>query len=206
LAIAEYLERLSAKTPTPGGGSAAAIAGSLGAALVNLVSKLTVGKKGYEAVAAEMKQLEKQARELLNRLVELADQDSAAFEGVLSAYRLPKEIPQEEKRRAEAIEAALKHATEVPFKTAEACKAVLEMAEKVAEKGSRSAVSDAGAACLLAEGAAHAALLNVEINLRGVQDEKFRRVYLKKSQDLREQARTRRRAVIAVVESWIEKQ
>ena len=206
ITISEYLSRLSAKTPTPGGGSAAAIAGSLGAALVNLVSKLTMDKKGYEAVAEEMRHLEKQARELLDRLMQLADEDSMAFEGVLTAYRLPKGTRQEEERRTNAIEAALKHATEVPFKTAEACKAVLEIAEKVAEKGSRSAVSDAGAACLLAEGAAHAALLNVEINLRGVKDEKFRRVYLKKSQDLREQARTRRRAVIAIVESWIEKQ
>lgn len=203
LTIVEYLKRLSSKDPTPGGGSAAAIVGSLGAALANLVGKLTMDKKGYEAVAEEMKRWEKQARELRERLVGLADEDSAAFQGVLAAYRLPKGTPAEQERRANAIDSALKHATEVPFKTAEACKAVLEIAEKVAEKGSRSAVSDAGAACLLAEGAAHAALLNVDINLRGVKDEKFRRVYHKKSKDLADQARTRRRAVIAIVESWI---
>ncbi len=206
LTIAEYLKQLSAKTPTPGGGSAAAIAGSLGAALANLVGKLTMDKKGYETVHEEMRRLEKQARELRERLVELADEDSAAFDSVLAAYRLPKRTPEEQEKRATALEAALKHATEIPFKTAEACKAVLEIAEKVAEKGSRSAVSDAGAACLLAEGAAHAALLNVDINLRGVKDEKFRRVYHKKSKDLADLARTHRRAVIAIVEAWIEKQ
>ena len=204
--INEYLKQLSAKSPTPGGGSAAAIAGSLGAALVDLVSRLTMDKKGYESVAEEMKQLEAEARELRDRLVTLADEDSASFQGVLAAYRLPKGTAAEREKRAEAIESALKRATEVPFKTAEACRAVLGIAERVAEKGNRNAVSDAGAACLLAEGAVHAALLNVETNLSQIKDEKFRRVYHKKSRDLVRRARTHRRAAITIVEGWINEQ
>ncbi|MBI1729508.1 cyclodeaminase/cyclohydrolase family protein [Candidatus Acetothermia bacterium] len=205
LSIHEYLDHLAAASPTPGGGNASAVCGSFAAALVAMVSRLTLNKREepFLAYAREMEETTRLADRLRLDLLELADQDCSAFDSVMAAYKLPKATDPEKQRRKEKIQAALKQATEVPYHIAERCQKVLELAQRVADKGARTAVSDAGTAAGLAEAALHSALLNVDINLKAIKDEKFVHLYHKKRVDLAKQARIRKDAILTIVEDWI---
>lgn len=203
--MGEFLGRLASSDPTPAGGSAASIAGALAAALVAMIGRITLNRKEkeYRAVAPEMEMTTHKADQLRLNLISLADQDAQAFEGVMAAYRLPKSGGSDQAERQRAIEEALKRAIEVPYRIAEACEAVLALAERAAAKGVRIAVSDAGTAACLAEAALQAALLSVDINLKLIQNEKYRHLYHKKRASLAKQARIRKDAILAIVEDWI---
>lgn len=168
-----FLEELSSGSPTPGGGAVAALAGALAAALTIMVASLTKGKRGYEAAQPEMERVSREAEELRERLARLVEADIAAFESVMSAYRLPKGDP----TRPLRIEEALKRASLVPLETAEGCLRILELAKIVAARGKREAVTDVGAAVALAYAGLGSALLNVTANLRAIGDEAFSRDY-----------------------------
>lgn len=205
LAIEQYLEQLSSSAATPGGGNAAALTGSLAACLVSMVCRLTLGKKDepYASVHGQMEEIVSQSDKLRDELVDLGDQDCAAFDAVMACYKLPNSSDEEKAARKEQMQAALKNATEVPFHIAERCDKVLELAQEAANKGVRTAVSDAGTSAGLAEAALHSALLNVDINLKYIKDEKYVHLYHKKRVDLAHQAQVRRRAILAIVEDWI---
>jgi formiminotetrahydrofolate cyclodeaminase len=196
----EFLEELAAAAATPGGGAAAAVAGSLAAALVGMIGRLTLKR---EQGNPELEGITQQADRLREELLELAERDAEAFQGVLAAYRLPKSDEDERAERRQAIQEALKAATEIPFRTASACASVLELAQRAVNYGLRSAVSDAATAACLAEAALHSAVLNVETNLKSIEDEKYRHLYHIKCTDLAKQARVRVEAILAVVEEWI---
>lgn len=152
----------------------AAIAGALSAALVRMVANLTVGKQGYEGVAEEIAAIERTASGLQARLLELADADARAYEGVVAAMRLPKGTDAERLERKDAMQSAYKGATDVPMETVRACLATLELARDVLQKGNRNAFTDAGVAALLAQAAMRGAGLNVRINLAAVADAPWR--------------------------------
>jgi formiminotetrahydrofolate cyclodeaminase len=171
--VSEFLDALASKEPVPGGGSGAALAGGLGAALVSMVCNLTIGKKGYEQAWEPLKELRVRSEELRARMVELLEADTQAYGKVMETYRLPRDTAEAKAARKEAMQAALQHAAEVPLQIAESCGAVVDLALPAAELGNRWAVSDAGVGALLAEAAMHAALLNVEINLASIDDQAF---------------------------------
>lgn len=154
----------------PGGGSVSALVGSLAAALAQMVAGLTVGRKKYAAVEAEMKELGLRANALVRRLQALKDEDAAAYALVSDAYKLPKDSPEQETARTAAIQAALMKAAEVPLETARWCAEVAELAAICATKGNTNAASDAGVAALLAEAGAKGAAYNVRINVVGMPD------------------------------------
>lgn len=193
------LEHLSAATPAPGGGSAAALAGSIAASLVAMVSGLTIGKKAYQSVEHEMRSVLSEALTLRDKLLELADRDSAAFNAVMAAYKLPKETEANRAEREKAIQAALKRATEIPRQTALHCSRVLELAEIIATKGNKSALSDSGTAACLAEGALQAALLNVAINLSALSDENLVNTYSQERERLSAQAHAKRQMILQMI-------
>lgn len=166
-----FIEATAAATPTPGGGSVAALAGALAAALTSMVAGLTLGKKKYADVQPEMEALIVEAGELQARLAKAIDQDSRAFQEVMAAYRLPKETETEKAARQQAIEAATHQAASVPLSTARDALATLKLAAKVAARGNLSAITDAGSAGLMAQAAIGAASLNVQINAQSVQDQ-----------------------------------
>lgn len=197
--VSALLEQLSAATPAPGGGSAAALVGSIAASLVAMVAGLTVGKKTYQSVAHEMRNVLTEALKLRDELLECADRDSAAFNTVMAAYKLPKETEADRSEREKAIQEALKNATEVPYQTALHCSRVLELAEIVATKGNKSALSDSGTAACLAEGALQAALLNVTINLSAISDEAFTNTYSQERERLSAQAHTKRQMILQMI-------
>lgn len=160
------LEQVAGPTPTPGGGTVAAIAGALAGALATMVANLTIGKKKYAAAEAEMRTIKDRAEGLRRELVSLARADSEAFEGVLRAGRLPQGTPEQAEIRETAMAKANLDAARVPLRTAEACLEVLGLAERAARSGNPNAVTDAGVSGLLARAAGEGALLNVEINLK----------------------------------------
>lgn len=198
-----YVASVAAPTPAPGGGSVSAHAGALGAALAQMVAGLTIGKKKYAAVEADMKKAALDAAALVNELSALGPRDAAAYGHVMQAYKLPGDKPEDAEKRKTAIDQALLGAAEVPLETARACLRVLELAQTVAEKGNTNAVSDAGVAALLAEAACKGAVYNVRINVSSLDDKSKGARLIEECGRLLTQAADRCRAVTALVEKQI---
>ena len=170
LSCEAFLEDLAGSTPAPGGGGAAALVGAAGAALGNMVGSLTVGKKKYAAVEADILILNHRAAALRKRLEGLVQADADAFTPLAAAYKLPKETPEQQAHKAAVLEAALEGACAVPLEIMSACCEGIALAAEYAEKGSVMAVSDAGCAALFCKAALQAAGLNVSINTRLMAD------------------------------------
>jgi glutamate formiminotransferase/formiminotetrahydrofolate cyclodeaminase len=168
--IGAFTASVASAAPVPGGGTVVALVGSLAAALAQMVSALTVGRKKYAAVETEMRELGSRAAHLVRRLAALKDEDAAAYAGVSDAYKLPKDTASQVAVRTAAIQAGLMKAAEVPLETARWCGEVAELAAICAEKGNANAASDAGVAALLAEAACRGAAYNVRINAVGMPD------------------------------------
>jgi len=168
--VREFVDLTSTDAPVPGGGSVAALCGSLAAALTAMVANLTVGKKGYESVSSEMGSLAAQAQSLKDEFLRAVDDDARAFDAVMSANRLPKGTHDEQARRDQAIQAATKRAIDVPLGVVQLCERALPLVERVADKGNKNSISDAGVAALVLGAAARGAWLNVLINLPGLSD------------------------------------
>ena len=173
-----FLEAVAAKTPTPGGGSVAALAGALAAALASMVGRLTASRRKYAEVKEAMAEMIVQAEKLRAALTRRMEEDSAAFEAVMRAYKMPKSNEAEQAARAAAIHEAMVHAAEVPLATARDALAAMELAHLAASKGNVNAVTDAATAAWMAMAAIQGAALNVRINAASVEDEGLRRQWL----------------------------
>jgi formiminotetrahydrofolate cyclodeaminase len=171
--IEHFLDQLASKSATPGGGSAAAIMGSMGAALISMVCNLTIGKKNHETVEPEMKAVLVEAERLRKELLDLVNQDVSVFDQVMAAYGLPKETDVEKSSRSQKIQEALKAATEVPLLCASAAVKVIQLSQAVAERGNKNVVSDAGVAVMAGMAAFRSAALNVHVNAGVIRDEAF---------------------------------
>ena len=168
--VSGFLGAIASSAPAPGGGSVAAHAGALAAALAQMVAGLTIGRKKYAAVEGEMKELAIRAAALGNTLSALVQRDADAYTAVSAAYALPKDSDADKAARDQAIQAALLRAADVPLETARACAEVAELALIGAERGNSNAVSDAGVAALLADAGCRAASYNVRINAMSITD------------------------------------
>jgi formiminotetrahydrofolate cyclodeaminase len=164
LPATELLERFASPEPTPGGGSAAALAGALAAALAAMVASLPKTRSGSAEERARLDAALGWAREAGSRLRGLVDEDSAAYDGVVAAYRLPKSTPEELAARRQAVARAMARATEVPLATAEACLVVLKAAQEAVAHGNPNAASDARTAGALARAGLLGAAENVRVN------------------------------------------
>lgn len=173
LTVEEFLERLSSDCPTPGGGSAAALEGALGAALLEMVARLTVGREKFREHEGLMNDTIGRAYRLRLQLTELVDMDTDAYDNVSSAYKLPKSTEEERAERASAIQAALKMATNIPAETMQKANECLELARSIKGKVNPSCASDLEVAEMSLAAAAEGAWRNVLTNLNGVKDEAF---------------------------------
>jgi len=171
--VEKFLDELASGNPTPGGGSAAAIMGAMGAALVSMVCNVTIGKKGYEAVEAEMKTVRDESERVRRRLTAMVAEDIAAFDSILAAYKLPKATDEEKTRRAAAIQAGLRRATETPLDCARVCAEVIALSRRASEHGYRNVISDGGVGVLAGFTALRSAALNVYINAPALKDQAF---------------------------------
>jgi len=165
-----FIEQVAAATAAPGGGAAAAYTGALGAGLVEMVAGLTLGKKKYAEVEAEMQAIRIQASRLRAELSHGVEDDTAAFEAVLGAYKLPKETEAQQQSRQAAIQVAMRTAAQVPLHAVANAVKVMELAQKCARDGNLNAISDAMSASQLAHAAVNAAGYNVRINLKSLDD------------------------------------
>ncbi len=171
--IDEFMDNLSSKAATPGGGSVAAIMGGMAAALISMVANLTIGKKKYAYVETQMQDLLKLSEDLKIQLLDMIRADIDAFDLVMSAYKLPKSTEDDTNARNRAIQTALKTATDVPLQCAEACRSVIQLSQIAAQIGNKNVVTDAGVAVLAAQAALRSAALNVYINLGNIEDQSF---------------------------------
>jgi len=188
LNLREFVNELSMDSPTPGGGSTAALCGALSASLSSMVSNLSVGKKGYEKVEKEMKKNAASAQILKDELLNAVDADTKAFNKVMAAYRLPKSTEEQKKEKDRAVEEALKEATLVPFSVLEKSIEAMKLAKEAALKGNKNSVSDAGVAALAAQTAAEGAYYNIKINLPNIQDKPFKTRIQRKANSLRRES------------------
>jgi len=171
--LSDFMDEVSAGTPVPGGGSVAASSGAMGASLVSMVCRLTIGKKKYEDFEEELKKVLDESEKLRRELKELIIKDGESFLKVLDSFKLSQNTPEEQTKRLVAIQEAYKEAALIPFKTMEKSLEVLKLSRVVVEKGNINTISDAGASALMAKSALEGALLNVKINLKSIEDHQF---------------------------------
>jgi formiminotetrahydrofolate cyclodeaminase len=182
--VEPFLDALASNKATPGGGSAAAILGAMGAALVSMICNLTIGKKKYAEVESELKDVLAKAEALRHRLTGMIEDDVKAFDAVMAAYGMAKETDADKAARDKAIQAALKQATEVPMRCCQAAREVIDLAAIASDKGNLNVISDAGVGVLAAYAALRSAALNVFTNARMITDKTFAEARLKELNEL----------------------
>lgn len=198
-AVEPFLDALASQGATPGGGSAAAIIGAMGAALVSMVCNLTIGKKKYAEVEGEMKDVLAKSEALRLKLTGMIEDDVTAFDAVMAAYGMAKESDADKAAREKAIQAALKQATEVPLRCCHAAREVIDLAAIASDKGNLNVISDAGVAVLAAYAALRSAALNVFTNARMITDKVFAEAKLKELHALLEGAESATEKAYGVV-------
>jgi len=201
--VSNFLNELASNSPTPGGGSVAALAGALGAALISMVGNLTVGKKKYEDVEEDIKKILSSSEKLRYELSQLIEDDVKVFNNFMATYKMPKETENEKKIRTEKMQEALIKAAKVPLRVAYKCLDILSLSKEVAEKGNINVVSDAGVAALMAEAALESAILNVKINLKMIKDEKTKEELSSSIQELLLKEKGQKEKVLEIVEKKI---
>lgn len=171
--LKRYLDDLASRKAAPGGGSAAALTASTGVSLISMVANFTLGKEKYKSVEDEIKAVLSSSESLRERLLNLVDQDVAAYRKISGAYKLPKDSAGDKRKREEAIQAGLREALAPPLEVCKLCHQAIKLCPVLAEKGNVNLISDVGVAVNFLESAFQSALLNVEINLKSIKDEEF---------------------------------
>ena len=173
LSVEEFAAVTASDAPAPGGGSVSALAGSLGAALAEMVANLTVGKAKYAEVEDEMKELSAKGAEIRKELIAGIQKDTESFTLYMNALGMPKDTDEQKAARREAMQNGLKEAAKVPLEVAETAAKIFPIAEAVVKRGNTNAVTDGLVSSMMARTAVIGALFNVKINLGSIKDEAF---------------------------------
>jgi formiminotetrahydrofolate cyclodeaminase len=187
MTIKDFLQELAEGTPTPGGGSVAALSGALSAALGSMVAGLTVGRPRYQEVWPEMEEVREQAEEQLLELQELIDRDAGAYNRVMAAMKMPRDDQVQKEQRRQAIQEATLEASRVPLQTLRAAASVADLLQTAADRGNPNCITDAGVGGQLMLAAARGAAFNVRVNLSGLKDEGLVQELKDEVQDLLQQ-------------------
>ena len=198
--VQDFITELAADSAAPGGGSAAALAGCLGAALTKMVCNLSLDEAKFGAVLPEIQAIQSQAADLLTKLTRAVDEDAAAFNEVMAAYKLPKATEEEKKARLAAIQQSMKKAALLPLGVAGDCLEVLKLAGRILPIGNVNAASDAAVSGLMAYAALQGAIYNVKINLGSIKDADFCRDTRQKIAAISDAAKKENAALTAAVE------
>lgn len=187
--VQSFVQTLSSDAPAPGGGSAAALIGSMGAGLTAMVACLTQGRKKYEEYAAFAAKVQEEGLRYQDKLLDVMDRDTEAFNAVSAAFAMPKETQEQKVQRSEAIQAGLKACTNTPLECMELCSEAMELACDFLESGfNQSSASDLGVAFLSLKAAMQGAWLNVLINLSSIKDPAFVEAYRARGEALLKRA------------------
>jgi methenyltetrahydrofolate cyclohydrolase len=168
--VDEFLTQLASDAPTPGGGPVAALAGAAGAALISMVCNLTIGREGYEETEERMHAILAEAESARKAFLELADRDATAFDGVMAAFKMPKETDAEKAVRSQAIQQGYEHAAAVPMEIGRKAAELMELAREVTEVGNANAASDGACAAQALSMSVWCASYNVDINAAALKD------------------------------------
>ena len=189
ISLDDFLADLSSEKPTPGGGSVAALAGALGAALITMVARISLKNKDLEdELKKEFEEIIDAAETAGKRFAVLIDEDAGAYDAVLIAYKLPKGIDSEKEARTAAIQKAFIHASEVPMETMELAGNLLRSAHTVTEKGNVNALTDSAVAVSMLGSAVRGGRLNVEVNLKYIKNEDYKSDMTAKLQKVQKEA------------------
>lgn len=186
--VTGFVDLMASSEPAPGGGSAAALQGALGAALTAMVCALTKGKKKYADWQELITAAQQEAVALKNRYLDVIDRDTEAFNGVSAVFAMPKDTEEQKSVRAQAMQTALKACTETPFEMMQLAYEALKLTKSVVGRSNASAASDLGCAALSLKAAMQGAWLNVLINIGSITDETFASHYRQEGQALMAQA------------------
>ena len=212
MAVKERLVRMTCKdfavetaseSPAPGGGSIAAYMGALGAALSTMVANLSSHKRGWDDRWKEFSDWAEKGNALMNELIALVDEDTAAFNKIMDVFSMPKGTPEEKEARAAAMEAATLYATQVPLRTLKTAFKVFEVASAMASEGNPNSVSDAGVAAIAARGAVMGARLNVHINAEGLKDRMKAEELMNEADRITAEAVAEEKKILEIVEEKI---
>ncbi len=204
LNVNDFIDEVSRESPAPGGGSIAALAGALGAALTSMVANLSIGKRGSEKVEDDLKPVAEKAQEIKDLLVKAIDEDTNAFNAYMDARRLPQKTDKEKRIKNQALQAGLKKAVAVPMATAQYSEQAIDLAAIAVEKGNINSVTDAGVGAQIAYTGVKGGIFNVLINLKEIEDKKFVQEMISHSRDLDTVALNKLNKVIERVEEKID--
>lgn len=203
LSISGFMQKLSSSDPTPGGGSAAALAAWQASSLIIMFCGLSLGKEKFKEYEVELQKADKEARTAAEQLKKAVDEDTEAFDQVMKAFRLPKETEQEKSERKAAIQKAMRRAAEVPLTVSKNCLSLLNICQDIVDKGNPNSITDLGVGCLLAHSAMEGAVLNVEINLASIKDEEYVKKVTQQISSLKAEGERIKTEVIEKVEKLI---
>jgi len=203
MSCSDFADATASESPAPGGGSVSAYMGALAAALGTMVANLSAHKPGWDNRWQEFSEQADQGRVLLDRMMALVDEDTAAFNGIMAALQMPKSTAEEKAARTEALERATVHAAQIPLNTAEAALATFPLLKSMAETGNPASVSDAGVGALAARAAVHGAALNVRINASSLSDAALKADFCHKAQQLVSAADELEKEILTIVNDKI---
>ncbi len=198
-----FAEETASESPAPGGGSISAYMGALAAALGTMVANLSSHKAGWDDRWEFFSDWAENGMAVMNELLYLVDEDTAAFNKIMDVFGMPKGTDEEKAARAEAMEAATLYATQVPLRTMKAAYKAFDVVRAMAEEGNPNSVSDAGVGALAARSAVMGACLNVKINAAGLKDRAMADALVKEAEEIQALAQKAEAEVLAVVESKI---
>ena len=204
LTVKGFLAETAGQEPVPGGGSISALNGSIAAALAEMVANLTIGKKKYVEVEAEMQTIATEAAAIQKELVLDIDRDSDAYNKVFAAFKLPKETEEEKAVRSAQIQEMTKYAASVPMEVARRVHSLLPLIEAVVAKGNQNAITDGCVAMMCARTAIIGALLNVRINLTSIKDEDFVKTHTEEANAIEANAIRREAEILAITKKACE--
>ena len=199
ISLTDFADETASESPAPGGGSISAYIGALGISLGTMVANLSSHKKDWDARWEEFSNWAEKGQKIKDELIQLVDEDTNAFNKIMSAFSLPKASDEEKKARTKTIQAATKYATEIPFRVMQLSFESLEIIQAMAETGNPNSVSDAGVGALCARSAVMGAFLNVKINAKGLTDKKFARSIIQKGKRIEEKAKKSETKILSIV-------
>lgn len=198
-----FAEETASESPAPGGGSISAYMGALGAALGAMVANLSSHKAGWDDKWEFFSEWAEKGMNIMNELLALVDEDTAAFNKIMDVFAMPKNTPEEKAERAQAMQKATLYATQVPLRTMQTAYKVFEVVKAMALEGNPNSVSDAGVGALAARSAVMGACLNVKINAAGLKDRETAEHLVKEAEDIQRLAQKAEQEILAIVESKI---
>ena len=203
LSVKDFAKETASESPAPGGGSVSACMGAFGAALATMVANLSAHKRGWDERWKEFSDVAEKGQAIMKELIDLVDEDTAAFNRIMDVFAMPKGTPEEKAARDKAMEEATLYAASVPLKTMEASLKALPLALEMAEKGNPASTSDAGVAALAATAAIRGAALNVRINAAGLTDKAPAEPLLKRAEEIIAEAEKLQEKVLEAVNKHI---